>query len=460
MQQFLVILALAVCAMSLTIHPSVVEKLKTKGTVGIFVEMKEKLDFDALAREKGKFDDMEESYRGHLIMNSLQEIAMRTQKNVIAHLQLQAIEHESFWIDNKIAIPKSDLKLISQLEFYPEIAEIFLIAETSLDNESVMPVNLKTSQNEIEAGVAWVKAPQVWAKGVTGKGIVVGNSDTGSIIHNDFKNSYRGGNGTILEHNYNWFDAIAARPVPYDDHGHGTHCMGTKVGTSPTLKVGVAPGAQWIVCKWLNGGGGGNAQGALKCLQFFLAPTKVDGTQPNPDKRPHVTSHSYRCACNLENAVKALVAAGVEVVVAAGNSGPRCSTVTEPGHFASAYAVGALNRGSDLLASFSSKGPHGALIKPDISAPGAAVRSTSNRGSYVAMSGTSMACPHAAGVVALLWSGHSSLKRKIEASRKVLNASAKKQTSTECNSGGRTPNNVFGHGTIDALKAHEMAGSQ
>jgi len=329
-----------------------------------------------------------------------------------------------------------------------------MIAETKLELEIPLAVKNETFQDQVEIGVEWVQAPKVWAKGVKGKGIIVGNSDTGCVLHNDLKDNYR---GKPDQHDYNWFDALQTRAVPYDDHGHGTHCMGTKVGTSTTLKVGVSPESEWIVCKWLNAGGGGNAAGALKCLQWFLAPTKTNGQEPNPDKRPHVTSHSYRCSCNLENAVKALIAAGVEVVVAAGNSGPRCSTVTEPAFFKESFAVGALNRGADTLATFSSKGPQQNVMKPDVSAPGANVRSCGARGGYVSMSGTSMACPHVAGAVALLWSGHPNLVRKIKESREVMTKTAKQQRSNECTSNG-TPNNVFGHGTIDCLKAHENAG--
>jgi len=344
--------------------------------------------------------------------------------------------------------------ILEHLATFEEVQEIVPIAETKLfEDETVVEATNSTKQGQIEAGIAWIKAPEVWAKGVKGKGIVVANSDTGIFIHNDFKTTYRGNNGG---HDYNWFDAISQKAEPYDDHGHGTHCMGTKVGTSSSEKVGVSPESQWIGCKWLNAGGGGNAAGALKCLQFFFAPTKTNGQQPNPDKRPHVTSHSYRCGCNLGNPVKALIAAGVEVVVAAGNSGPSCNSVTEPAFFADSFAVGALSRASDQLASFSSKGPHQSLLKPDVSAPGANVRSTLRTGGYGAMSGTSMACPHVAGAVALLWSGHSRLVRNIKASREVITKSCKKQTANQCNSNG-TPNNVFGHGTIDCLKSHDSA---
>lgn len=383
--------ALLFVALASKIHPEVEQKITKSGSANVFIEFAERLNFEKLAQEKGNFDDMEEDARGFLVMNSLMEVAKRSQQNVIEYLKAANIPFEAFWIDNKIAIFNVKSFALQVLEKFAEVSEIAPIVETQLDEPAGVPVN---STADIEIGISHVKAPQVWAKGVKGKGVVLGNSDTGAFLHPDMKNTYR---GVESGNDYNWFDAIASRAAPYDDHSHGTHCIGSKVGTSANTKVGVAPEAQWIACKWLNAAGGGNAAGALKCLQFFLAPTKTNGQDPDPTKRPHITSHSYRCPCNLQNAVKALIAAGVEVVVAAGNSGPRCNTVTEPAFFPEAFAVGALNRGADTITSFSSKGPHQNLVKPDVSAPGAAVRSCSNRGGYTAMSGTSMACPHVAG---------------------------------------------------------------
>ena len=119
------------------------------------------------------------------------------------------------------------------------------------------------------------------------------------------------------------------------------------------------------------------------------------------------------------------------MVVAAGNSGSSCSTVTDPPSFYEAsYTVGALINGTDTIASFSSRGPVTAdgsnRTKPDITAPGTNVRSAWNGSDsdYVSIQGTSMATPHIAGAMALLWSAIPGLKNQIQASRDALNNSA------------------------------------
>lgn len=95
--------------------------------------------------------------------------------------------------------------------------------------------------------------------------------------------------------------------------------MGTKLGSDNDNKIGMAPEAQWIACRSL--GPGASRQTVLKCLEFFLAPTDVEGRNPNSDVRPHITSHSYLCnGCQLDEAVKNLRAAGIAVVVANGKN--------------------------------------------------------------------------------------------------------------------------------------------
>src|SRR5437870_2999287 len=168
-------------------------------------------------------------------------------------------------------------------------------------------------------------------------------------------------------------------------------------------------------------------------MEFFLAPYPVNCT-PNeggPNKATDITDYSWLCppsegcsANTLQAAVEAQAAAGIMMVVAAGNAGPGCSTVEDPAAiYAASYTVGALVTGSDTIASFSSRGPvtidGSGRIKPDITAPGTSTRSASNSSdaAYAIASGTSMATPHISGAMALLWSAHPELRHQITASR-------------------------------------------
>src|SRR6185295_4279406 len=126
--------------------------------------------------------------------------------------------------------------------------------------------NAPQSPDAVELGVTNVNAPQVWALGFTGQGIVVGNQDTGMRWdHNALKPKYRGWDGVTANHNYNWHDSIHSgggscgpnTVAPCDDQGHGTHTTGTTVGDDGAgNQVGVAPGAKWIGCRNMNVGAG------------------------------------------------------------------------------------------------------------------------------------------------------------------------------------------------------------
>ncbi len=117
----------------------------------------------------------------------------------------------------------------------------------------------------------------------------------------------------------------------------------------------MAPGAKWIGCRNMDVGVGTPAR-YIECMEFFLAPYPVSGTpaQGNPSLAPDVTSNSWGCPASegcstssLQAAVEAQRAAGITMVVAAGNSGSSCSTVSDPPSFHEAsYTVGALNNGT------------------------------------------------------------------------------------------------------------------
>ena len=132
-----------------------------------------------------------------------------------------------------------------------------------------------------------------------------------------------------------------------------------------------------------------------------------------------------------------------------GNIGPGCSTSGAPGSRPQSYSAGAYDI-NNTIASFSSRGPGlGSDIKPNISAPGVNVRSSVPGSSYGSLSGTSMAAPHVAGAIALLWSSDPGLNRNVAGTKAALDDSA---TDTAGSCGGTTDdNNTFGEGRLDAL---------
>ncbi|MFD0783797.1 S8 family serine peptidase, partial [Micromonospora azadirachtae] len=317
-------------------------------------------------------------------------------------------------------------------------------------------------------GLDAIHAPEAWAMGATGAGITVSNLDSGvQFDHPALMHQYRGTkpDGTV-DHNYNWMAARGTcTAAPCDDNGHGTHTMGTMVGDDGTNHVGVAPDAQWIATNGCCDSTG--VESLLKSGWWLLAPTDLQGNNPDPSKRPHVINNSW--GQTLEHSYddffqaidEAWSAAGIFSVWSSGNTTPYadCDTVSSPGSAESAYSVGAYDS-DGTLASFSRKGEgEGGRIKPEISAPGVAVRSSYPNNSYVEMAGTSMAAPHVAGAVADLWSYDLTLIGQVDQTRRLLAESAVDVDDTEC--GGTADfNNKYGEGRLDLVRLLELAPRQ
>jgi serine protease AprX len=421
--------------------------------------------------------------RGWFIYNTLTQHAAHTQIGLRNFLDSRRVTYQSFWAANML-VATADRALVEAIASRHDVARVDSnkptrwIEDPSIANFGVMP----SAPNVIEWGVQNVNAPQVWAMGFTGQGIVIGNQDTGMRwTHNALKPHYRGWDGVTADHNYNWWDSIHSgggvcspnHQEPCDDSGHGTHTTGTTVGDDGAgSQIGVAPGAKWIGCRNMDQGNGTPAT-YTECFQFFIAPTDLNGQNPDPTLRPHVMNNSWGCPVSegcttraeLETIVNNTQAAGIFVEVSAGNAGPACSTVNDPpAIYEASFSTGAITI-NNTLAGFSSRGPSTFytpfLLKPNVSAPGVNVRSSlpGDDSSYGPLSGTSMAGPHVVGVVALLWSARPQLQRDIATTKTILQNTANPNVTVSppqtCDGIPNTqiPNNSFGYGRVDALAA-------
>ncbi len=222
--------------------------------------------------------------------------------------------------------------------------------------------------------------------------------------------------------------------------------------------------------------GDGTPATYIECFEWFVAPTDLNDENEDPAMAPHVINNSWGCpiseGCNagnyadMEDVVENVRAAGIVVVVSAGNGGSACSTVDSPAAIYDAvFSVGATNN-LDNITAFSSRGPvtvYTNIMKPDISAPGADVRSCighdNDPGSYTYANwdGTSMAGPHVAGVAALIMNARPDLIGNVDEIEDLMRANAvvKFAAAPFCgtDNGSSHPNNVYGWGRVDALAA-------
>lgn len=445
------------------------------GAVSVVVEMAEHADVSGADAIRDK------NAKGAYVVSRLKSHAATSQAPVLALLDTLGVSYKTYWLANVVYL-QGGASVLSKLAELPAVRAIHAVTEPDF---SKAPAPLKAAlqskaDETVEPGLVLVGAPAVWDLGIRGQGVVVGDHDIGvEWEHPALINQYRGWDGLSADHSYNWHNAFGAldpfctdAAVPCDSHGHGTHTTGTMVGDDGAgMRIGMAPEAEWMACRSLLDPvvGVGTLPTYLDCMEWFVAPYPAgEPDLADPTMAPDVINNSWGCVegCPpdiLKAANEATEAAGIVQVVSAGNDGQgeglSCSTLLFPlGIYESSFTVGASNF-DDQMASFSSRGPVASDLsfrtKPDITAPGVGILSATIDGEYASLSGTSMAGPHVAGLVALLISAEPELRGQVAKIREIIESTAMPLDTDEVCGGTAEgeKSNVYGSGRIDALAA-------
>ena len=405
--------------------------------------------------------------RHELIVAALQGKAEETQAGLLQMLeegkqQGQVKQYRSFWITNVLAV-EGRPELIAAIANRPEVEMIYL----DYPVEMIEPVSSSpaaSAPGAAEAGLRDINAHKLWEIGITGSGVIVMNLDTGvDGSHPALAARWRGLEPGV-DPSWAWLNIDnPTQTFPVDYGYHGTHTMGTITGMDPATDdtIGVAVGAQWIAAAW-------NYTTLNKFISDVIAEfnwgADPDGNPLTVDDVPAVISNSWGigvifgqppCDASFWTAIDNAEAAGAAVVFAAGNEGSGAQTLRAPADrnttMTNCFSVGALNPGSATIASFSSRGPTACpgtteeRIKPEVCARGVSVRSSYPGGTYTLLDGTSMACPHVAGALALLRDAYPNAT--VDELKTAL-----METAVDLGAAGE--DNTYGHGRIDVWAAY------
>jgi subtilisin family serine protease len=446
---------------------------KTQQSEKIRINIRLAEQFDVAAFDHVRQIMHPEQLRSYVV-SELKSFSAQTQEPLVKELNAlrqtgEVSQVKSLWIANVINCYASP-DAIMQLAQNPDIERIDYDEERILINPLDVVELGEDHTREITYNVNIMNVPQVWDMGFTGEGIVVAVLDTGvNYNHEDLKNNM----WTHPEFPFHGWNFVNNNNNPMDYNGHGTHCAGTVAGDgSAGSQTGMAPSAKIMALQVLGGSGGGTESGVWEAIEFSVEygahiMSLSLGWQHvwNPDRA------SWR------NAMDNALAAGVIASVASGNEGGSNtpSNVRTPGDnpapwrnpdqpdtgLPSAVVTIGATDAFDNIAGFSSRGPvtweavipyndypynpGTGLITPDVSAPGVDVKSLShnNTSGYTSMSGTSMAAPGAAGVMALILSKNPRLK-PVQLSQ-ILEETAMPKTPIK--------GNTYGAGRVDALEA-------
>ena len=393
-----------------------------------------------------KFEKAPKKLQRKKIVEILKKNADVSQKHALKLLAKKKIKKlRKLWLINALAVTVRP-EIIEQVKLLPGVENVipdysFYLPQTTYSSSQVI-----AESNNLNA----IGAPELWEAGYTGQGIIIASMDTGvDVNHPDLIDKWRGGSNS-------WFDVHGQYNTPYDNDGHGTQTMGIMVGgiqSDSQIPMGVAPDANWIAVRIFNNNLIASTGDIIAGFQWLVSP----GGDPN--YAPDIVNISWGYSLNpdqcfeydaLGPAIQVLKEAGIAVVCAAGDSGELGSI--SPANYPETFAVGAVDNSNNILF-VSSQGPSpcDGSIFPNVVAPGINIPtidiSFGGLPVYTTLSQTSAAAPHVSGSMALLLSAFP------DANIPQIEWALQK---TALDLGSEEPDNDYGYGLIDVLKAYEL----
>jgi len=462
-----------------SIHPkleAILADTPAGGRISVIVHMQEQAPIAQLNRDlKIQRASLLQRHRDVVLALQAATASQGSLKNYLDQAQLrgEVSGYTSHWISNMIIVQatKEEILRIADREDVDIVEPNFtveLIDPVRPQQLSPTPSEAGTRGIGVTPGLRAIHADEVWYQlGINGSGRLIGSLDTGVMgSHPALTARWRGNSNPWQEC---WLDLLGGgTSYPVDNYGHGTHTTGTMTGVAYDDTVGVAWGAEWIACNAIDQGvGPAFDNDVITALEWFADP---DGDPYTNDDVPDVVHNSWRinenfgydytdCDDRWWVAIDNCEAAGVATTWSAGNEGSGSTTIGSPADRATtatnSFSIGAVDATNYSwpypIAGFSSRGPTGCdvapdlKIKPEVVAPGVDVYSSTNDGSYQGgWDGTSMAGPHAAGIVALIRQANPNLD--VDSIKQIIMDTARDE-------GTSGEDNTYGFGFIDAYAA-------
>lgn len=405
--------AVSGASFSPSLEPFLSNRVKTDSLVPVVV-FADDISGSVAARKATAGTEMSLKARHKSVIENLQSVHTGSLKSLKDGIQklYPSVRIKEYWIAPVLSfdIPSSKLTALAHL---PGIASVFEDAGVEFI-EPVEPPRPSAKFASVFGHLQSLNIPALWKRGLTGKGRLVCNFDTGvEGSHPALESKWRGRHAASSA---SWFATSSPDTLPFDKTGHGTHTMGLMVGSIETDSFGVAPDAEWIGAAVIDQGYtlSRTISDIIAAFEWAVDP---DGDPSTIDDIPDVILNSWGvptsimepCDETFYQVIDNVELAGVVTIFAAGNEGPDPQSLRIPANRATSplnsFAVGAIDDATNIVAGFSSRGPSScdtSQLKPEVVAPGVNIYSSTKGGGYTTKSGTSMAAPLIAGMVALL----------------------------------------------------------